>query len=193
MVISGPSGSGKGTVLKRLDGNGDFARSISFTTRKKRDYETENEDYFFCSEEEFHDKVHNGEFLEYATFVGNYYGTPCSYVESEIEKGKTVVLEIDVNGAIQIKEKFPECVLVFLIPPTFAELRRRLINRSTEPMLTVEERLNRAKEEIKLIYKYDYLVINDDIDEAIRQIINIVEAEKLKPGRSAVQIERFKN
>lgn len=192
IIISGPSGSGKGTVVKKIcpndktgedqHCNSDFAVSISVTTRKRRQGEVDGRDYFFCTEEEFYEKLRNGELLESATFVGNYYGTPRSYVEEQIKKGKTVVLEIEVNGALQVKEKFPDCVLVFLIPPSLKELKKRLINRNTEDIETIEDRLRRAKEEIMLIDKYDYLIVNDNVDDAVEDIKLIVRAEKLKPS-----------
>lgn len=195
IIISGPSGSGKGTVVKRLcPGNvsgaahsgaceKDFAVSISVTTRKKRTGEVDGRDYFFCTEKEFQNKLRNNELLEYATFVGNYYGTPRSYVMEQIDKGKTVVLEIEVNGALQVKEKFPDSVLVFLIPPSLKELKNRLVSRNTEDMETIEDRLRRAAEELTLIDKYDYLIVNENVDDAVEEIKLIVKAEKLKPSR----------
>lgn len=194
IIISGPSGSGKGTVVRRLcsqsDDEANFAVSISVTTRKKRESETDGVDYFFCTEEEFYNKLRNNELLESATFVGNYYGTPRSYVEEQIHNGKTVVLEIEVNGALQVKRKLPESVLIFLLPPSLQELKNRLICRNTENIENIEDRLHRAKDEIALISKYDYLVINEDVMKAVEDIKCIVKAEKLRPLR--VQgIEQF--
>ena len=187
VIISGPSGSGKGTVVKRLN----YALSISVTTRKMREGERNGVDYFFRTEEEFIQMRENNELLEHAVYVGEYYGTPRHYVEEEIEKGKVVVLEIEVNGALQVKEKFPDAVLIFLIPPTMNELARRLIFRSTEDISVIEDRMNRAIEEIELIDRYDYLVINNDLDEAVGEIDIIVSAEYLKPHRSKSRIEKF--
>lgn len=188
VIISGPSGSGKGTVVKKLD----YAMSISVTTRKKRKGERHGMDYFFISEEEFADMRENDEFLEHIQYVGNYYGTPRRYVEDKIDKGEVVVLEIDVIGALQIKEKFPETVLVFLIPPTLDELVRRLAFRNTESLTEIEGRMLRALDEIDLIDKYDYLVINDDLIKAISEINTIVNAEYLKPHRSKSRIDRLR-
>jgi guanylate kinase len=193
IIISGPSGSGKGTVVRKIcpkngveenqQCNNEFAVSISMTTRKKRAGEVDGREYFFCTEEEFYTKLQNNEFLESARFVGNYYGTPRSYVEEQIEKGKTVVLEIEVNGALQVKEKFPDSVLVFLIPPSLKELKHRLVSRNTEDMETIEDRLRRAAEELKLVDQYDYLVVNQNVDDAVEEIKMIVRTEKLKPSR----------
>lgn len=192
LIISGPSGSGKGTVVKELYNRESFAVSISVTTRTKRDGEVDKKDYFFTTVEDFHDMRQNNKLLEHAVFCGNYYGTPRSYVEEEIFKGKVVVLEIDVNGALQVRDKFPGSVLVFLMPPNLEELKNRLTNRNTETEIAIESRLKRAKEEIELIGKYDYLVINDEVDEAIQKIISIVNAERLKPLRSQNTISKFK-
>lgn len=193
VIISGPSGSGKGTVVKKLkDSNINYALSISMTTRKKRVGEIEDKDYFFVSENEFNDKRDKNELLEHAVFCGNCYGTPRSYVESQIAKGKAVVLEIDVNGAIQVSEKFSDAVLIFLMPPTRADLKDRLIKRNTESKETIEDRLKRSEDEIKLIEKYDYLVINDEVDDAVEKINTIVKAEYLKPHRCKCYVDYFK-
>ena len=187
VIISGPSGSGKGTVVKNLK----YALSIPVTTREKREGEQNGTDYFFCTEEEFVRMRENNELLEHALYVGKYYGTPRHYVEEQIEQGKVVVLEIEVNGALQVKEKFPDAVLIFLVPPTMNELLRRLIFRNTEDMLAIEDRMSRALEEIELIEKYDYLVINDELNVAIDEIDTIVNAEYLKPHRSMSRIDKF--
>ena len=187
MIISGPSGSGKGTVVKNLN----YSVSISVTTRKIRDGEQHGVDYFFCSEEEFFRMRENNELLEHAVYVGKYYGTPRKYVEEQINLGKVVVLEIEVNGAIQVKEKFPEAVLVFLIPPTLDDLAKRLAFRNTEDLLEIEDRMNRALEEIELINQYDYLVVNDDLNLAMEEIDTIVKAEYLKTLRSKSRIDKF--
>lgn len=190
IIISGPSGSGKGTVVKALIPDSRYAVSISVTTRKPRPGEVHGRDYFFCSEEEFQKKREMGELLEHAVFCGNYYGTPRSYVNEQIALGKAVILEIDVNGALQVRDKFHGSVLIFLVPPTLEELSRRLINRNTEDKETIEDRLRRAKEEIELIDQYNYLVINDEIEKAADKINSIVEAESLTPDRNLVIINQ---
>jgi guanylate kinase len=192
LIISGPSGSGKGTVVKQLDKEKGYALSISLTTRTKRNGEIDGKDYFFSTVDEFHKQRENNQLLEHAVFCNNFYGTPRFYVEEQIELGKIVVLEIDVNGALQVKEKFPESVLLFLMPPTLEELSRRLINRKTEDEDSIRGRLKRAVEEIKLIDKYDYLVINDKISDAANDINTIVAAEKLKPSRNLKKVINFK-
>lgn len=192
LIISGPSGSGKGTIAKELDPEKGYALSISYTSRIKREHEVDGKDYFFCTPEKFIDMRSKGEFLEHAIFCDNYYGTPKSYVESQISLGKIVVLEIDVVGAIQVKEKFEDAVLLFLIPPTITELEERLRNRNTETESSLKARMKRAREEINLIEKYEYLVINDEIDKALEKINCIVQAELLKPHRNESIIKNFK-
>lgn len=187
IIISGPSGSGKGTVVSRLcpkGSVGDCAVSISVTTRAPREGEVDGENYFFRTEAEFFQLLKQGELLESATFCGHYYGTPRSYVNSCLKSGKNVVLEIDVNGALQVRSENPESILIFLMPPTMEELKRRLIGRSSETAESLEDRLRRASEEVKLIDKYDYLVINDTIEYAVDDIKTIIRAEKLRPRRS---------
>ncbi|MDR3240473.1 MAG: guanylate kinase [Clostridiales bacterium] len=192
VIISGPSGSGKGTVVQKLDPERNYALSISVTTRLPRESEVEGRDYFFRTPERFARMREENELLEHAVYCGHYYGTPRYYVEEQIEKGKAVVLEIEVNGALQVREKFQETVLIFLMPPTLEELSRRLIQRNTEEAGVIEDRLRRAREEIKLVEKYDYLVINDKVDDAVNCINTIVEAEFLKPPRNRDAILHFK-
>ncbi|MDR2899337.1 MAG: guanylate kinase [Clostridiales bacterium] len=192
VIISGPSGSGKGTVVKGLDPELGYAVSTSMTTRKIRPGEVDGKDYFFVSEEEFTELRDSNGLLEHAVFVGNFYGTPLSYVEEQISKGKAVVLEIEVEGALQVKDKFNDAVLIFLMPPTIEELSSRLFNRATEDKMTIEQRLFRAKNEIKYINQYDYLVINDEVEKAVKKINTIVSAEYLKPHRNKHLVENFK-
>lgn len=191
VIISGPSGSGKGTVVKRLDAAKGYARSISVTTRTPREGEVHGRDYFFTTPDEFVQMRNDNELLEHAVYVGHYYGTPRRYVEQQISQGRVVVLEIEVNGALQVREKFPDAVLVFLLPPTLSELSRRLIERATEDAVTIDARLNRALEEVPLIREYDYLVINDIVDTAVEKIDAIVSAERLRPHRSGKEINHF--
>ena len=191
VIISGPSGSGKGTVVKRLDPALGYAVSISVTTRAPRAGEVDGRDYFFISEDEFARMRAENVLLEHFAYVNNYYGTPRFYVEEQIQKGKIVILEIEVNGALQVKEKFPEAVLVFLMPPTLVELERRLVGRATESAVVIEDRLKKALVEIPLVDQYDYLVINDDITTAVNKVDSIVMAERLRPKRNKAVIRDF--
>ena len=191
LIISGPSGSGKGTVCKNLLPSEGFALSISMTTREKRPGETHGVDYIFCTQEEFRAVRDADGLLEHATFSGNYYGTPVSYVNDQIRRGYTVVLEIEVVGALQVKDKYPEAVLIFLMPSTFSELRHRLEARGTEDEVEIDRRIRRAWDEVAELPKYDYLVINDAIDDAVQEINLIVAAEKLRPRRSHDKISHF--
>ena len=191
VIISGPSGSGKGTVVKGLCAHDMFALSVSVTTRKPRPNEKDGRDYFFKTEDEFKKMREDGELLEHALYVNNFYGTPRGYVEEQIRNGKIVVLEIDVQGALQVRDRFRDAVLVFLMPPTLGELAARLRARGSEDDVTIEARLKKAYEELSLIGKYDYLVVNDDVLFAIREINAIVTAEQLRPARSASLINAF--
>ena len=191
VIISGPSGSGKGTVVKRLAPEKDYALSVSVTTRAPRAGEQDGRDYFFTTEADFHKMREENALLEHALFVGHFYGTPRQYVESRISDCKIVVLEIEVQGALQVKEKFPDAVLIFLMPPTMPELHRRLVRRGTEDTKLVHARLKKALEEVPLIDRYNYLVINDDVSRAVETIDSIVTAERSKPGRSAAAILAF--
>lgn len=192
IVISGPSGSGKGTVVKELNGDDKFALSISMTTRNPRPGEVNGKDYFFCTKEEFEKVRDEGGLLEHAQFVGNMYGTPKSYVIDQIQRNKVVILEIDVVGALQVKELFKDCVLIFLMPENKEILRERLVGRNTEEPAVIERRLKKADEELKLISKYDYLIINDLVENAVHKINAIVDAERLLPKRNKEIIENFK-
>lgn len=191
LIISGPSGSGKGTVTKKLLPNKGFALSISMTTREPRPGEINGEDYIFCTKEEFRAVRDEGGLLEHATFSNHYYGTPISYVEGKINKGYNVVLEIEVVGALQVKAKYPEAILIFLMPPTFADLRYRLKSRGTEDEDEIERRYRQAWYEVAELPKYDYLVINDSVEHALEELDLIVAAEKLKPRRSQEKINHF--
>jgi guanylate kinase len=182
IVLSGPSGVGKGTLCKEvLKEYPNLKLSISVTTRMPRPFEVEGKHYFFRTKEEFLQLIQNDMLIEYAkVFDSNYYGTPRHYVEEEIGKGNDVVLEIDVNGALQVKKNFPQAILVFIAPPSFDELEKRLVNRGTEDEEKIKRRLGAATHELLEIEKYDYVVINDWINQAKRKIINIITAEKCR-------------
>ena len=184
LVLSGPSGSGKGTVSESLmKNNDDIIFSTSVTTRTPRPGEVNGENYFFASREEFEKMVENDELLEHAFVHTNYYGTPKKFVFDEIDKGEIVLLEIDVQGALQIKEKYKEAVFIFLIPPTMDELRSRLVKRDTETEDEIETRYRNAFKELDFVGEYDYFVINDVIDNAVKDIETIIAAEKLRVKR----------
>lgn len=192
LIISGPSGSGKGTIVRELIMDAKFALSISVTTRKPRQFEEEGVHYFFKTKEEFERLISEKRLLEWAEFVGNYYGTPRDYVDEMLCQGKNVILEIEVKGALQVKKAFPESVLIFVVPPCLSELRRRLVSRRTESPEDIEKRINKAKEEILLVGHYDYLVVNDSIFTAVQNIMNIVSVEPLRVSRNDEMIERIK-
>ena len=177
-VISGFSGSGKGTVVKQLVDRYDYALSISATTRSPRTGEEDGSHYFFVSIEQFEELIQKEGLLEWAKYVDNYYGTPKQYVLDMLESGRDVLLEIEMQGGLSIKEKCPDAILVFMTPPSAKELRERLVNRNTEDLETINKRLNRASEEIHYIDQYDYLVINDNLDDCIHEIHGIITNEK---------------
>ena len=186
IVLSGPSGVGKATVRKALFEMDDhnFTYSISMTPRKPREGEVDGVDYYFVSEEEFESRIKQGRFLEFARFVGNYYGTPMDEVEKMIADGDEVVLEIEVEGAMQVKAKMPDAVLIFIAPPTFNALKTRLLRRGTEPEEIIMERLSKAHRELTLAAGYDYIVINDDVENAADRIKAIIRAEHARCRRS---------
>ncbi|WP_201739650.1 guanylate kinase [Exiguobacterium sp. SL-10] len=187
IVLSGPSGVGKGTVcrvLREEEGN-NLQYSVSATTRKPREGEVEGVHYFFKTREQFEDMIEHDQLLEHAEFVGNYYGTPVEWVRETLESGRDVILEIEVQGAFQVKERFPEAVFLFLAPPSLQELRNRLVGRGTESEDVIKQRLLVAREEIELMDAYDYVVTNDEVDKAIDRIKAIVTAEHCKRERVA--------
>ena len=170
IVISGFSGAGKGTLMKKLMENFDqYALSISMTTRAQREGEVDGREYFFATREQFEDKIKQGGFIEHAQYCGNYYGTPKDYVEQQLENGKDVILEIEIQGAMKVKEQFPDAVLLFVMPPSIAVLHQRLIGRGTETEEVIFERLQRAEEEAVGIEDYGYIIINDDLDTCVKE------------------------
>ena len=183
-VVSGPSGSGKDTVLKGLFAeNPDILFSISSITRAMRPGEKEGEKYNFISREHFEDMIKNDLLLEHNVFVGNYYGTPRIPVEKAVSEGKDIIIEVDVNGAAQIRKKLPEAVTVFIMPPSFEELKRRLVGRGTESEELIEKRLRSALDEIKRAGEYDYIIVNDDAAAASQSLMSVIKACRLKTER----------
>lgn len=193
VVFSGPSGVGKGTVRKKVfDKIGEkLYFSISMTTRGIREGETNGVDYHFVSREQFLKELDKNNLLEYNEYVGNFYGTPKDMVFNEIEKGKDVILEIEVNGARQIKEKVPNCVSIFVAPPSFEALKERLIGRNTDSPEVIEKRLKKAEDEIALAKNYDYIVINDNVDDAVDEVISILTSEHLRVDRTLNDYYKF--
>ena len=184
LVLSGPSGSGKGTVSEALmEKNLGIKYSTSVTTRTPRPTEVNGENYFFATMEEFERMVENDELLEHAFVHTNYYGTPKQFVFDEIEKGEIVLLEIDVQGALQVKKKYKEAVFIFLVPPTMQELRDRIVKRGTETEAEIETRFANAFREIDFVGEYDYFVVNDKVEHAVENIENIIAAERLRVKR----------
>ncbi|MFC3419748.1 guanylate kinase [Salinicoccus hispanicus] len=193
IVLSGPSGVGKGTVRKAIfdHPDTDFKYSISMTTREKREGEVDGVDYFFKSKEEFEALIEQDKFIEYAQYVGNYYGTPVDYVDQTMASGHDVFLEIEVEGAKQVREKFPEALFIFLAPPDLTQLERRLVNRGTDSPEIIRHRIDEAKRELKLMNLYDYVVINDDVDNARQRVQCIVEASHMKRARVESKLRKM--
>lgn len=194
IVISGPSGAGKGTIcaelLHRYSNN--LELSISATTRKPRNGEAEGVSYFFIDEDEFVNMAENGEFIEYAKVHDNYYGTPKKYVMDKLEAGKNVILEIDVQGGMKVKHAFPEAVLIFIMPPSYEELKKRIEGRGTETEQDICKRMKNAYGEVSNACNYDYVVVNDDLKDAASKINCILTAEKCRIKRCNIDFENFK-
>ena len=183
-IISGPSGSGKDTVLSELFRNRpDLLFSISSVTRPMRQGEKEGDKYNFISRDKFEYMIENDMLLEHNVFVGNYYGTPREPVERAVKEGKDIIIEVDVNGAAQIREKLPEAVSIFIMPPSFHELKRRLRGRGTESEELIEKRLNSALGEIKRASEYDYIIVNDNITAAADDILSVILSSSFKTDR----------
>lgn len=184
IVVSGFAGSGKGTLMTELLSQYDnYALSISATTRKPRGAEVDGKEYFFKTVEEFEKMIAQDELIEYANYVGNYYGTPKAYVESQLAAGKDVILEIEIQGALKVKEQFPETLLLFVTPPNMTILKERLVGRGTETMEVIEQRMRRAAEEAEGILSYDYLLINDDLQTCVEQMHHIIQGEHYRSFR----------
>ncbi len=183
IVVSGPAGVGKGTVVslvRQRDKNVIF--SVSATSRSPRPGENDGVNYFYVTRDRFEEMIRGNELLEWVEYCGNYYGTPRAYVENELEKGRIVLLEIDVEGAANIKRQFPECISVFIMPPTLQELRSRITKRGTEPPEVIEKRLQRAENEMKLSVDYDYVIVNHTVEEAAEEFLHIIRKEREKLG-----------
>ena len=192
IVFSGPSGVGKGTVRQEIFSTPDhkFEYSVSMTTRAQRPGEVDGKDYFFRSREEFEELIRNGQMLEYAEYVGNYYGTPLTYVNETLDKGIDVFLEIEVQGALQVKKKVPDAVFIFLTPPYLNELQERLVGRGTDSEEVIAQRIERAREEIALMSEYDYAIVNDEVPLAAERVKRVIEAEHFRVDRV---IGRYRN
>ncbi|MEN6635053.1 MAG: guanylate kinase [Clostridiaceae bacterium] len=193
LVISGPAGVGKGTInISLISRNSDIRMSVSATTRQPRPGEIDGVHYFFKTEEEFQKMIESGAFLEYMrVFNTHYYGTPKSFVEQELAEGRSVILEIDVQGAMRVKAAYPDAVLIFIAPPSMSELKSRLIHRGTESSEAIDRRFETAYQEMKCIDRYDYVVVNDILDLAIARTEDIIVAERCKVSRNVELIEKL--
>ena len=193
IVVSGFSGAGKGTLMKQLVHVYDnYALSISMTTRSPRPGEVEGREYFFVSREKFEETIAQNGLVEYASYCDNYYGTPKEYVEKQLDKGKDVILEIEIQGALKVKERFPTALLLFVMPPSAGELKKRLVGRGTESVDVIDKRLKRAAEEAEGIVKYDYIVINDQLNECVSRMHALIQAAHDTPFRNEEFIENMR-
>ena len=202
IVVSGFSGAGKGTLMKELLTRypDTYALSISATTRAPREGEVDGREYFFVSKDEFEKMIAKDKLIEYAKYVENYYGTPRDYVENKLEEGRDVILEIEIQGALNIKKLFPDTLLLFVTPPNAEELKKRLVGRGTETMDVIESRMNRACEEAQGMENYDYLIVNDSLDRCVEEMHAIIRGEHLRSSRNREfmkeikeDLERMKN
>ena len=193
IVVSGFSGAGKGTIMKALlERYDNYALSISATTRNPRPGEEEGKAYFFKTTEEFEKMIAKDDLIEYAMYVGNYYGTPKAYVEEQLCAGKDVILEIEIQGALKVKEKFPNTLLLFITPPSAEELRKRLEGRGTETQEVIDGRMKRAIEEAEYMDQYDYLIVNDELDVCVEEMHHLIQGEHERCFRNQTFIEHMK-
>ena len=194
VVISGFSGAGKGTLIKAmLEKHHNYALSISATTRQPRGGEEEGREYFFVTRERFEEMIKEEQLIEYAQYVNNYYGTPRQYVFQQMADGKDVILEIEIQGALKIKERFPEALLLFVMPPSTDELKRRLVGRGTETLEIIDQRLHRAAEEAAGITSYDYILINDKVDTCVEAMHQLIQAQHRRVSSNLDFIEQMKS
>ena len=183
IVFSAPSGCGKGTMLEQILKNEDFCVSVSATTRSPREGEVDGVNYYFISKDEFTERIGEGKFLEYAEYCGNFYGTPMDKINEMLEKGKNVILEIEVQGAVKVMNKRPDALSIFIAPPSINELRRRLHKRGTESDEVIEQRVAQASNEVALAAKYDYIIVNDALEDAVEDFFHVVRAEQLRADK----------
>ncbi len=194
VVISGFAGTGKGSVVNGLmERYEQYALSVSMTTRQPRPGEEEGVSYFFVDKGRFEEEIANGGLIEYASYCDNYYGTPKKYVQQQLEEGRDVILEIEIQGALKIKEQFPKALLLFIVPPSAAELKRRLVSRGTETPEIVEKRMRRAAEEAEGIGRYDYVIVNDSLDDCIGKTHQVIENARLTPERNETFIRTLRD
>lgn len=190
-VISGFSGAGKGTIMKDLIKRYDYFLSVSATTRRPRDGEVDGKDYYFHTKEEFQQMIDRGELVEWAEYVGNFYGTPKKRVEEQLNQGRDVLLEIEMQGGMLVKQQFPDSLLIFISPPSAEVLKERLAGRGTESPEEIERRLQRAAEEVKYMKDYDYIIVNDDLEDAINKVNDLIRYDHYKACNSAHLIKKM--
>ena len=193
IVVSGFSGAGKGTLMKELMRKypENYALSISATTRGPRDGEVDGREYFFLSREKFEKMIANNELIEYAKYVDNYYGTPRAYVEEQLQAGKDVILEIEIQGALKVKEKYPDALMLFLVPPDAQTLKERLVGRGTETADVIHDRLERAAQEAQEMGSYEYIIVNDDLDTCVKQVHELIQSAHCKKSHNTAFIKEL--